>query len=128
MSWTLKLDPINHDLKISSGKFLKTFGAEEVRQRVKIALYHYFGEYFLNVQKGVPWHTEILGAKNGRDVLSNIIRKKILEVPGVIRIINFSLTYTVSTRSYSITSNIMVRKNSSDSTDYLTVDGIYVEA
>ncbi|MDD5417248.1 MAG: hypothetical protein PHU12_04740 [Candidatus Aenigmarchaeota archaeon] len=128
MSWTLKLDPISHDLKISGGRFTTTYGAEEVRQRVKIALYHYFGEYFLNVNKGVPWHTGILGAKNGRNVLSNIIRKKILEVPGVIRIMDFSLTYSVSTRSYSLRTTIMTTKNSSDLTDYLTVDGIYVEA
>lgn len=128
MSWTLKLDSISHDLSISGGKFLTTFGADEVRQRVKIALYHYFNEYFLNIKKGVPWHGEVFGAKNGKNILSNILRKKILEVPGVIRIITFSLSYSAKTRNYSVTTQIMVRKNSSDTTDYLTVDGLYVEA
>lgn len=129
MSYTLKLDPFTHDLTInSSGAINRIAGAEEVRQRVKVALYHHWQEYFLNVPNGVPWYDELLGLKGGRATLSNSIRKKILETPGVIRIIDFSLNYNATTREYSPTALILVQKNSSEGTDYITIDGIYQSA
>ena len=129
MSYTLKLDPFSHDLTINSnGNFNRIAGAEEVRQRVKVALYHQQQEYFLNVPNGVPWYDELLGLKGGRSTLSNSIRKKILETPGVIRILDFILNYNALTREYSPIATILVQKNSFEETDYITIDGVYQEA
>lgn len=129
MSFTLKLDPFTHDLSInSSGTFNRISGAEEVRQRIKIAIYHEQEEYFLNVPNGVPWYSKLLGLKGGREILSNAIRKKILETPGVIRILSFFLSYKPGTRLYSPIASVLVEKNSFEETDYITIDGIYQTA
>ena len=53
MSYTLKLDTFNHDIRILNGKFERISGAAEVCQRVKVALWHYFQEYFLNREHGI---------------------------------------------------------------------------
>lgn len=129
MSFTLKLDPLTHDLNIGdNGKFKIVSGSDEVRQRVKVALYHYQGEYFLNTPNGVPWHDGLLGLKGNKNTLSNTIRKKILEVPGVIRIIEFRLTYDSASRSYSPYAKIVVARSDDEGSDLLTIDGLYVEA
>lgn len=132
MSWTLKLDKFMNDLvPVSNGdgtfKFATVTGSDEVRQRVKVALMHYKEEYFLNIPSGIPWYSKILGTKGSYSYLSNLLRKAILQVPGVIRIITFDLKYVGSSRSYSITTQILVERSSGETPDITTVDGIYME-
>ena len=92
MSYTLKLDTFNHDIKIRGGKFERINGAAEVCQRVKVALWHYFGEYFLDREHGIPYYSKknigeaILGSKMSRQTLYNLLRQKILAVPGVLQV------------------------------------------
>jgi hypothetical protein len=79
-----------HDLSIVGGKFRTVYREEEIKQRILVSLLHYWGEYFLNTQDGVPWYEVILGSKNRKNV-ELILRRAILEVPGVIGIIEFKV-------------------------------------
>ena len=99
MAYTLELDYFTNDLKIdSSGHFRRISGGQEVCQRVRIALQHQFSEYFLNRLGGVPYYTKdqdqikILGSKNSAQIICNILRKKIMAVPGVLQVKNPSVT------------------------------------
>jgi len=124
MSWTLKLGSITHDLVISNGLFSSVNGADEVRQRVKIALWHYRGEYFLNRPAGVPW-SSILGSKNSSSDLSNVIRSQILSVPGVLSIIDFAIGKIV--RDYTISTDILVQTGPGDRTGTpMLLDGVQI--
>lgn len=126
MSWTLKLSSITNDLIISDGTFETVNGAAEVRQRVTVALQHLLYEYFLNVPGGMPWYTDILGSKFNNSTLSNLIRQQILSVPGVLRILNFTLTYDSVNRIYRPKATIVVQRNSLDTIDYISIDGIFI--
>ena len=114
MAWTLKLDQFSHDLRIVNKRFVRLNGAEEVRQRVKIALWHYINEYFLNIPNGVPWYEQILGRKSGSSVVSKILRRKILVTPGVISIVEFQVNYESIPRVFNLTAVIQVVGNQSD--------------
>lgn len=127
MSFTLKLNPITNDLEIKDGKFVYVKGAEEVRQRVSVALQHYKYEYFLDVTKGVPYYDAMLGTKSTKDVMSKILRQVIFNVPGVKSIISFSSNYNFTTRTYAPVANITAQRNSTDPIDYIVVNGIFVE-
>ena len=50
---SLKLE--NGDLKLESGNFQLVEGKDEVKQRLKVELSTNVGEWFLNLQLGVPW-------------------------------------------------------------------------
>ena len=91
MSMTWKLNASN-DLVISGGTFQLVTGKDEVVQRVLVTLRHYWQEYWLNLQGGVPWYELILGRKN-RKLAEIILRKIILEVPGVDGISQFSTSF-----------------------------------
>ena len=80
------------DLVISSGTLSVVTGSEEVRQRVLIALRHYWQEYFLNVPAGLPWYEFILGSKD-KQTVDALLRAAILAVPGVDSIVNFQVVY-----------------------------------
>ena len=85
MAYTLFLNEFG-DLQIKNGKFLYVSGSDEVCQRVKVALNHELGEYFLNVNHGLPAYSQILGSKITDDAVVLIVRNEILKVPGVVRV------------------------------------------
>ena len=115
MAWTLKLDQFTHDMRIgTNGLPERINGADEVRQRVKVALWHYIEEYFLNVPNGVPWYESILGRKSGTALVSKIIRRKILATPGVISIVSFQVNFETIPRILNIAATIRVEGNIND--------------
>lgn len=121
MAYTLKLDYFNNDLRINSqGHFERISGADEVCQRVRIALRHQFSEYFLNRLGGVPYYSKdedgvaILGSKNSEQLISNILRKKIMAVPGVMQVSNIIITKMG--RNYYFSCKITVEKDSQTNT------------
>jgi hypothetical protein len=120
MTWTLRLSNLNGDLSIRSGRFLTITGADEVAQRVRLALHHVTGEYFLNTPAGVPWNTDILGQKYDGARIDAIIRRAILQTPGVLRINRFSSSFENTERFFSVDSEIEVQSGS-NTTDTVPV-------
>lgn len=91
MSFTFRLDPYAHDLTIVNGRLATIGGPDQVVQRIKVALLHERGEYFLYRNHGVPWHSRILGSKPGRETAVNYIRNAVAGVEGVTRVAGVSL-------------------------------------
>ena len=93
MAFTFALNG-RHDLSINPrGRLVRVYGPDEVKQRILVALRHYWQEYFLNVQDGVPWYEVILGSKN-KKTIELIIRRAILEVPGVVTVSSLVIQYS----------------------------------
>ena len=90
MAFTWALDDATYDLSISKGKLVQVSGADEVKQRILVTLWHYWREYFLNVPGGVPWYELILGSKDKR-LVESLLRKIIFDVPGVVSIVRFGI-------------------------------------
>ena len=108
MSWTLTLDQFTHDLRITDGAFERIRGSDEVRQRIKVLLWHYFQEYFLNIPDGTPWYEDILGRTADAGVVDSILRQRILSTPGVLRINSLQLNYDGATRRMTPTVSVNV--------------------
>lgn len=101
MTFTWKLNSA-HDLAIGTdGKFEVVTGTDQVRQRILVALRHFYREYFLDVPDGIPWYEAILGSKNRKNA-ELILRKKVLDVPGVIGIVSMDLSFSNAFRSLTI--------------------------
>lgn len=111
MSFAFYLDPSNHDIRIENGRIRIVHGAAEVAQRIKVALWHYQGEYFLDVEDGTPWYEQILGNKNNADQVGLILRRRILGVPGVVRIEQFNLIFDPTGRDFSVSAKVIVDAN-----------------
>lgn len=117
MSITLAVNPSNNDLFVKTSRVLvdgewKTsrslqmvYGAPEVQQRIRIALMHFYGEYFLNRQNGIPWYTDVLGSKNLGNV-AVLFRSAIMKVPGVLKIEKFNVLYADRKLTLSITAQV----------------------
>jgi hypothetical protein len=105
MTVTYELTEATHDLTVVGGKIKQVNGANEVRQRVLIALKHLWNEYFLNIPTGVPWDELILGSKD-KKLVEAIFRQVLLDVPGVHSI--YYLKITLSGRSATLDATLEV--------------------
>ena len=101
---------INGDLAISSGDLQLVSGSDAIVQAVKIRLQFFKGEWFLNLDAGVPYFQEILVKNPNPNVLQTLFRKALLETPGVLAIESLALTFDGRTRqlavSYRVTTDV----------------------
>ena len=86
----LKLDG-NGDLAIENNDLVLISGLDAIAQDCRIKLKFFKGEWFLDTRIGVPYFQSILGKKS--NTVSAILRKAILEVPGILSITSFEPTY-----------------------------------
>lgn len=125
MSFTMKLDTFSHDIHIKDGKFVRIKGSDEVRQRIKVALWHHFDEYFLNRPGGLPWYSKILGSKMNETTLQNLIRNKVQQVPGVIQVLSIAVTRKI--RDYIVSIACIVRSGPGETqTSTINISGITI--
>ena len=107
MAWDLKLDPLTHEL---SGGIVT--GDDEVMQRLWMRLNKELGEWFLNVESGLPWYQDgygMLGAKpNRRNDIDLVLRRCITGTDGVSQILYFKSLYAGGTRAYTVNVKILL--------------------
>ena len=98
----IKLDPVTHDIDLSSGGFELVDGVDAIRQHVAIRLQFFQGEYFLDESRGVPYFTDILVKNPDLVLIRSIFRQVILETPGVISITDYQLDLDAALRELSV--------------------------
>lgn len=81
-------------------------GDEETLQRLKVRLWRELGEWFLDVDAGLPWYQDgngMLGAKpHERNNIELMIRRCIMQTEGISRITSFSGIFASGTRQLDL--------------------------
>ncbi len=98
----LKLDD-SGNLAIENGGIVLTLGVDAIVQHVRQRLKTFYGEYFLDSRRGVPWFQQIL--KKGPDpvIIDSILKRTIVLTPGIIQLTKFDATYDKANRTLSVT-------------------------
>lgn len=76
---------------------------EEVRQKVELRLRRLKGEWFANINLGVPYFQTILKKGVNKNLVDSILRKEITDTNGVIRITKFASEFNNQQRTYTAT-------------------------
>ncbi len=84
----LPLDPVTGDLNIVDGDVAMIDGAEAVRQRLKIKLSTFLGEWFDDPTFGVPYKENVFTKPIRITLINATMTRAILEVPGVKRLLS----------------------------------------
>lgn len=77
-------------------------GLAGVAQLVRIAIRLFRGEWFLDLDAGVPYFQTILGKKYDAATLRAELVKAVVDVPGVAEILNITLEFDGATREASV--------------------------
>jgi len=82
-----------------------------VSQRLKITLYTFLGEWFLDTDIGVPYFQQIFGKVRSKSTVDLIFQRVIANDPDVIEILSFESDLAANTRGYSMTFQVRVADN-----------------
>lgn len=105
-----RLNALN-DVTYGKGRANYAEATESTEQRLLCALRLIKGEWFLDIDRGIPWIQSedsdtkpILGANGPRDLgyAESLVKAAILGVDGVASISSFTLAFDVDTRRLSI--------------------------
>lgn len=90
---TLALDD-NKDFYFINYRLVSTTGLQEIIQRIRVRLQFFKGEWFLNTDHGIPYFQSILGQKAvDLNIVSNIFKNAMLDVDGVLELLEFSIEF-----------------------------------
>lgn len=100
----IRLDEITHDIVIGDD-FDMSFvsGVEYYAQKLKVRLWFFLGEWFLDTAEGTPFYQSILVKNPDTDLIETLLKARILESPGVIELKSFELVYDNSLRKATVT-------------------------
>lgn len=82
-----------------------------VTQRLKITLYTFLGEWFLDETVGVPYFQQIFGKIRSKATIDLIFQRIISDDVDVIEILSFDSTLTTADRGYEMTFQVRVADN-----------------
>lgn len=117
----LLLDPLTHDMVFTNGKTEVTqTQAEIVAQRLKITLYTFLGEWFLDRDVGIPYYQQIFGKVRSKSAIDVIFQNAISADPGVAEIKEFASSLGSANRGYTMT--FKVRAIDDTVTDDITIN------
>lgn len=103
----LKLNPSTHDLMIEKNDFAFVNGEDSIRQRIKIRLKFIFGEWFLDLTKGIKY-IEIMSEKPANmETLDNAVKTAISETNGVTSLISYESSLDKKNRIFSISYSVL---------------------
>lgn len=103
MTYDIALGTETHDLRIGrNGDLLMVDGAARIAQQVKVTLLMFLGEWFMNTDFGVPYVESILVKNPKMAAINAILRARILDVPGVNRVISLTPTFDRASRALRV--------------------------
>lgn len=88
----LKLTTLD-DIDFSTDDAVLLDGIEAIAQHVKIRLRFFFSEWFLDQRIGVPYYKDILIKNANENIIREILRKVIVETPGIDSLEEFNFIF-----------------------------------
>lgn len=99
----LALDQTTNDLFLEQdGQLAVVRDTEAVGHHVRHRLKTFEGEWFLDVNAGVPWLTEILGKRYDPALAESVVKAEIADTDGVTEITSFSVLFNRDVRNLII--------------------------
>lgn len=95
MPTDIKLDQNTHDIDLTSGSLaLIETNPSAVAQRVKVAILTKKGEWFIDVNAGLPYYQEFFKNKNNKALIDRTLISYISKVEGVVNLAEYSSVIT----------------------------------
>jgi hypothetical protein len=101
----------SHDLTISQGRLQLVEDTDSIAQSLKTRLRLVRGEYFADLEQGIPYLTHIMVKGPKLDLVRSILVEAVAETPGVVEVTEFLLTLDQSTRALLASGKCRINTN-----------------
>lgn len=119
----LLLNSTSGDLVFTNGACPVTqLQADVVAQRLRIALYTFYGEWFLDTTIGVPYMQQVFSKVRKKSTIDLIFQGIITADEGVIELVTF-ISEIDTTRGYTMSFSVRVADNSTSLPITLSIGG-----
>ena len=98
----LGLDPLTGDIAFEDGDLVLIEGVDAVAQTLKQRLSFGLGEWFLSINKGVPYFQTILVKNPNIAAIEGIFRNTILSTPGVLELLSLDFDFDSRNRVFEV--------------------------
>lgn len=85
-------------------------GREEIAQTIQTRLRLFLGEYFRDVRDGTPWFEQVLGKFASLTTVEAVLRSRIVNTPGVLRLTYFRTSFDLGNRVYGVSAGAMTKE------------------
>ncbi len=92
----------NNDIAIENNDIVFITSIDEVRQRLLENLNTFKGEWFLDLEMGIPYYQDISKKNIDLNVIESVFKDAILDSPGVLELLDFSLDIDNSSRQLDV--------------------------
>jgi hypothetical protein len=96
-------DPTTWDLKVTNGDLVLVSNADAIQQHLIQRLKLFRGEWFLDLDAGVPYFQDILVKNPNPALVDGVLKDAILGSPGVLELTSFSMIYDTTARTLTVT-------------------------
>jgi hypothetical protein len=113
----LKLDDVTGDLVLENADLVMTTGSDAVRQHILQRLRTFMGEWFLNLDAGLPYFQDILVKDPNLSAIDGVIKNQIIDTPGVLELLSFDMDFDPSSQALVISFSVQVSDGVLDFTE-----------
>lgn len=99
----IKLTANDHDLLIEDFDLVLISGVERVAQSLRIRMWFFLGEWFMNTSMGLDYLGELAVKNPPLTLLESTLKREILMVQDVLEILSFVLTFDKKLRHMDVT-------------------------
>lgn len=101
----------DYDLQLGTDGDLQPFnrhvtGMELVQQRIKVRVFTFLGEWFLDEAAGLDWQGFSQAKPFDANAVGILIRNEIVKTRGVVSVTSWSTTYDRTTRAFEFTAAV----------------------
>jgi hypothetical protein len=105
----LLLDTTTHDLYYANYDLATVEGIDYVRQKLKIRLQFFYGEWFLDNTEGVKLFDNVFVKNPNLRLVASLFKTVILETRGVLSLIEYTQVFDKALRKLTITFRVNTR-------------------
>lgn len=99
MAYDIALNAKTHDISVNGGNLRLIDNKERIAQQLRITLWEWLGEWFLDARDGVPYREYILVKNPNMKHIRQVISDNIMKVNGVNRIDELNLNFDHKNRT-----------------------------
>lgn len=109
MATDIILNRTTNDITFSGNDlaFFEEDSPENIAQRLEIKLRSYKGEWFRDINYGIPWIQSILSQGNSKALADTYVRKTITQDPAIKSIVSYTSTTTDQKLNVSFKANLI---------------------